>query len=287
MNNRESHKIALIYFSSNGSTRKAMEIGAEEMRKYGHTAEMIDIGEYIRADNLSKIYNMIPDHSIIVFGTPTYAHHAPPVFESFINMIPRAVNNQSAGLISTFGGVSSGVALNELAKIIKNKGYKLLGGIKVLAEHSLMFQGGNPLGTGHPNISDFAIIREYCKKIVERANQDHQGYEAKSFNDKSFFLRFFDDTIINMKTLSMIMPAPKIDYELCIKCEKCKEVCPVANITLNEYPKRGDRCISCYNCVRHCSQGAIRASLKPMEPILRLMAKFFGRNERQQTEQIV
>ena len=78
MNNLESHKIALIYFSSNGSTRKAMEVVAEGMRESGHPVEMIDVGEYIRADNLSRLYNMIPGYSVIVFGTPTYFHHAPP-----------------------------------------------------------------------------------------------------------------------------------------------------------------------------------------------------------------
>ena len=287
MHNLENHKIALIYFSSNGSTRKAMEMIAEGMQESEHPVEMLDVGEYIRTDNLSRIYNMIPGYSVIVFGTPTYFHHPPPLFKRFINMIPPAGNNQSAGLVSTFGGVCSGVVLSELAKILENKGYKLLGGIKILAEHSLMFQGGNPLGYGHPNISDFAIIREFCTNIIERAAQDHQGYEAGDFNDKSSFLRFLDATVINMKSLSVIMPTPKVDHKLCIKCKKCVQTCPVANITLNEYPEHGEGCISCYNCVRNCPQGATRAPLKTLESILRLLAKIFGRNERLQTEQII
>jgi len=287
MSNSRNRKAALIYLSSNGSTRKAMEAVAEGMKESGYAVKMIDVGEYIRVDRLSSLYNMISDYSVVVLGIPTYFHHPPPVFKQFVNMIPQAVNGQSAGLLSTFGGVSSGVVLSELAKALKTKGYNLLGGIKVLAEHSLMFQGDNPLGAGHPNSSDLTIIKEFGRRISERASQNWQEYAVKDFSDKSISLRFLDATIINMKSLSIFMPTPKVDYELCTQCEKCVQSCPVANITLNKYPEHGNCCISCYSCVKNCLPGATKASLKPLEPFLRLLAKILGRNERQQTEQII
>jgi ferredoxin len=58
----------------------------------------------------------------------------------------------------------------------------------------------------------------------------------------------------------------------------------VGNISIEEYPEFSDKCIYCFSCVRSCPEGAIKARLKPLEPVVRGFAKFFGKYEELVTE---
>ena len=139
---------------------------------------------------------MIPSYPLVILGSPTYFHHAPPVFTSFVKNMPEAGDDQAAAILTTFGGVSSGVIQYDLAQILYDKNYRLMGGIKVLSEHSLTFQEKMPFYAGHPNESDLEAIKNFGEEIsIRLKNPSGIRFNPIAFKDKPALLNFIDDHI--------------------------------------------------------------------------------------------
>lgn len=49
-----------------------------------------------------------------------------------------------------------------------------------------------------------------------------------------------------------------VEQDICIKCGKCTEVCPVGNIKLNPYPVWDNKCQMCVACLNKCPVAAIQ-----------------------------
>ena len=48
----------------------------------------------------------------------------------------------------------------------------------------------------------------------------------------------------------------------CIQCNICVDVCPRANIKLEEKPIMGYKCEQCFGCVHHCPKNVIKTSIE-------------------------
>lgn len=73
---------------------------------------------------------------------------------------------------STFGDVCSGGLHAQAARILRRKGYAVVGAIKVPAEHSLMLKSANPLGKGHPSREDLECVRGFTRSLVDAMQND-------------------------------------------------------------------------------------------------------------------
>ncbi len=71
------------------------------------------------------------------------------------------------------------------------------------------------------------------------------------------------------------MPMRAVDEEQCNQCEICAEVCPVDAVTFSPNVVFGERCIYCFNCMRNCPEGAIRADLGEVWQRIEDRAAFF------------
>ena len=163
----------IIYLSPHGTTKKAVDTLAVSLNENGVSSDVYNVSEFDNKNIMAKL----ADCQLIVLGSPTYFHHAPAVFTDFINNMPDASNDQSVVLLSSFGGVSSGVILYDLAKILHRKKYNLIGGIKVLTEHCLTFQDVNTFYSGHPDKKDLEAIKTFGKEISVRLK--NHGYEPQ------------------------------------------------------------------------------------------------------------
>ncbi len=279
---------AIIYMSPHGTTRKAVEALAESFDECSINANVFNLSEYIKNNEIQKLYDMMPQYQLLAFGSPTYFHHAPPVFTDFIQKIPDAGNGQASIVLSTYGGVSSGVLLSDVTKILHKKKYCLLGGIKVLTEHCMTFKEDHPHFEGHPDKTDLNAIKDFGKEVsVRLMHQDWKHYTPSEFNDKPNFLNFIDDRFNKMENFAWSLPNVKIRKDLCTGCGVCVDTCPVSNITLEKFPLHHKECTYCYSCVRHCPNGATTTNLKLFGPVVRWLSKKFGRYEEYITEQIV
>ncbi|MBW2555165.1 MAG: 4Fe-4S ferredoxin, partial [Deltaproteobacteria bacterium] len=143
-----SDKQALVVYSSPaGTTRHVAQVIMKTLDPLGYKPRVSDLG--IR-DDLKKLNSLIKDlvnGGCLWIGSPVYAGHAVPPITYFILQLPVSKGGYAVPFV-TWGGVSSGVALHEMGKVLGEKGYIVLGAAKVLAVHSMMWQFKNPLGEG-------------------------------------------------------------------------------------------------------------------------------------------
>jgi NAD-dependent dihydropyrimidine dehydrogenase PreA subunit len=68
------------------------------------------------------------------------------------------------------------------------------------------------------------------------------------------------------------MAIERIDYEKCISCQKCYEICPMDVFQLmghdRVYIAYEEDCARCLLCSRVCPTEAIEVNAKPIIPIL-------------------
>lgn len=138
----------IIYLSLHGTTKKAVLALEAGLNESDVTTELCNLNGMKTAEQLKTLYQTMSRYDFIVLASPTYFHHAPPVFTDVIQGLPHALPHQAAAILTTFGGVSSGVIQYDLAKTLNEKSYRLLGGIKVLTQHSLTFQDKTPFYAG-------------------------------------------------------------------------------------------------------------------------------------------
>lgn len=178
----------------------------------------------------------------------------------------------------TWGGVSSGTALHTMGKALQEKGYNLLGAAKILSEHSRMWNHDTPLGKGHPDRDDDAMIEELV--VTVNAKLRIQQPPGISLHDLDY-----QNPEIRERARKVTFEAARAHFapiafreELCTRCGCCAEACPIETITLSRFPVIGPSCISCCNCVRYCPEGAFEVDLsKSIEFVTGLAKKL---NER-------
>jgi ferredoxin/NAD(P)H-dependent FMN reductase len=280
-------KAAMVFFSPHGTTKQAMDHVARGMETAGLHCDFFDAARYIRRGNASELYVQLSYYRVLVIGTPVYAHHLPPLFREMLEKIPVLTENQAAAFIAAYGGVSSGVALHELAKIFESKGVRLLGGMKVATEHCLTFQAKQPLNCGRPDAGDIQALADFGAALVARLiSRERPNVSSRSFNDKSMHLRIMASLFFNMASIKKYLPPITVAGGACTRCGLCVDQCPSANITLDDDLRIGDRCVSCFRCVRLCPERALAASLEDTDRLIRKLKEKLARHEKGETCQI-
>jgi len=92
--------------------------------------------------------------------------HLAPTVKTYLEALPYQ-HGGKAMTFSTFGEVCSGGLHAQAARILKRKGYAVVGAIKVPAEHSLMLKSKNPLGKGRPTPEDLECVRGFTRNLIE------------------------------------------------------------------------------------------------------------------------
>jgi len=163
-----------------------------------------------------------------------------------------------------------------MGALLTAKGLTLLGGAKVLAVHSVMWRTHQPVGAGHPDLNDDALVRELVDAIHAKLSSrilkplalaalDYQAPEIREAAAKK-----------SIATAKAHFPALAVSLDQCNQCGLCAEICPVRAIALDPYPQFGEACFLCLKCVRECPQEAIPMDLSAAEERIRTMAAKIG-----------
>jgi NAD-dependent dihydropyrimidine dehydrogenase PreA subunit len=223
---------------------------------------------------ISQQIRSLGNDCCLMMGSPVYVSHAAPPIMHCISKLASVEGSYAVPFV-TWGGASSGISLFEMARELSRKGFTILGAAKVLAVHSLMWQLENPLGAGHPNSADDKLIEQlvdetYSKmqsgggKDVELSRLAYQSKEVHAEMEK-----------VTLEMAKAHMPTRGVDEEICNQCEVCTEFCPTDAVTLSPYPVFGEDCVYCFNCMRTCPEGAIKADLTGVWERIRDRAAFF------------
>jgi len=268
-------QIFIVFSSPAGSTRKVTEVIKAGFNRRNVKTKMLDLA---RADGRTDFFNALETsgrHACLFLGSPVYRDAAVPPIMSLIEALPQ-MDGALAVPFVTWGQACSGVALWQMAAALENKGFKIAGAAKVLAEHSMMWQAGDLPGKGHPDESDLHAVKELVGTLFSR-------FQSKAIPNLSLDILDYQPPVraeqMKKKINAPWMVVPKkVDADLCTQCGICQEVCPVAAVVLTPFPRFEQNCFDCFNCIRLCPEDAIKPaiSLSQIEDHIRERVRTIG-----------
>lgn len=261
-------KIAIIEFSPSGNTNRVGELLKATFERNGINVQLVNITgneEYFLMNKKQNfLRETIKEHDILFIGGPVYAHHLQYHVKELIENLPKPIN--SLGKIAipfvTYGGISSGISLDEAATLLRKSGREVLAGMKVSSSHRMtrafMKEEYNK---DQPESKLISTIDELVRRINSsdldslKDNSKHLKYQNLETYLKSYFI--FKEKVWHEKRYPKVV----IDYNRCVKCGKCVKVCPVCHLGQNEekaiIKNMNSGCIHCFNCILECPQKAI------------------------------
>ncbi len=261
----------IVYCSPNESTRHVAEVIAGRLTEAGCAGTMLELGQ---GDSQKKFLQMAGDlspNTCLWIGSPVYVHHPVPPIENFIARLPQDSGWKVVPFV-TWGGVTSGTALYEMARGSIQKGCVLIGAAKVIAVHSSLWRATSPLGGGHPDTNDDHAVQELVDRIRKKlSTQPLEDMALKVLDYQSPGVKD-EARRSSIAAVKMARPQLQVDVEKCVLCGDCAQKCPAQCITLAPHPKIGSDCFICLRCVRECPQEAFPFDAQATEARLRAMA---------------
>ena len=244
----------IVFFSPAGTTRRVALHIEHCLAECGITARLVDLGlpagGPVQASGLG-----LDGPCCLWIGSPVYCDHALPLVAEWIEGLEPSARGWAVPFV-TWGGVTSGLALPELADLLQTRGFQSVGAAKVLAEHSSLWAAAEPLGAGRPDAADLAQVRDLVAGVVANLAQAAPvPLDLRLLDYLSPSLRTEAASKSLAKAKSM-MPAPRAIETRCTQCGECVAACPVGAITLDPYPVMAEHCVRCQQCVRICPEGA-------------------------------
>jgi ferredoxin/flavodoxin len=270
-------KAFVVYCSPAGATRHVSHTIIRKLQEMRIEVIECDLSKKFSETAIITKINRVKSNACLFVGSPVYVSRAIPPVMNFIARLPKNSPMPVVPFV-TWGGVTSGIALYEMGKALAEKNMTVVGGAKILARHSLMWQIENPLGENHPDAADDQMIRKLITAVFEKL-----ATRAFTPMDPSALCFYSPEMRAEMKKSSLKktksqMPKRKVDEDACTECRECSAVCPTDAITFNPFPEFESNCIFCFNCVRLCPEDAISADFSAIEKQLRDRAGKFKEN---------
>ncbi len=231
----------ILYFSGTGNSKYVAERISEETGDC-----LFCINEKIKNGETTQI----DEKERLVFVTPTYAWRIPHVVEKWIlnTVFPKGL---PCYFIMSCGD-SIGNAMKFNKAICAKKDFCYMGTARVIMPENYIALFNTP-------------GRDEAVKIVSEAESFIDGAINKIKNNellndlKPNLLDNFLSGAVNAAFYPMFVKDKGFTVkDSCVGCGKCKEICPVNNISLLEKkPKWQGGCTHCMGCISYCPKGAI------------------------------
>ena len=265
----------VVCISPTGTTLHAAQVIGKELTALGKPCSALNLGDSASRAELNNILAATAKDTCLFIGSPVYATHAVPAVMDFIKSLPVGTNCCSVPFV-TWGAVTSGVALAEMAGELEAKGYPAVAAAKIVAEHSLLWRFDNPLGKGRPDVNDDRSLRDMVKKVAAALDADDKKYlSADTLNYQPEALQKVMAGL-KLNAVRKVLPQISLKRDLCTLCGDCVTACPAEAVELADGPVFKDCCIACYNCLRACPENALQADFAQMAAGLAQRVKDFG-----------
>ncbi len=272
---------AHVFVSPAGSTRKAGRFICSLLEDEGYEVLEFDLGR--RRGREGEVDEGVRKASLLVAGSPVYAGRALRPVMAWLKGMPRGEGKDALAYVS-YGMVDKGSSLHRMAAALDEKGYRVQGLAEVLAEHSMMFRAGDPLGRGHPDGGDMETLRGWFGEVSPRLGRtDGAGMDFTSVRPAGALDRIIDAAVFTPQVMSLFWPPIRFREDRCIDCGACKEACPVGRLDGLPHVDEGIGCLYCYSCVRSCKQGAFTAPMWTISSAVRLLSRARGLKRKQAT----
>ena len=251
-------KVFIVYCSPAGTTRHAARIIKESLD--GTSAEVLalDLGIFRNHSAFKKMIRASGAGDCLFVGSPVYRSVAVPPVMSFIKELSKGKNLAAAPFV-TWGAVTSGIALWQMGRALKEKGFVLTGAASVVSEHCMMWRSKAPSGGGRPNAEDDRKLKEWARELFERVQLGSVAPLALS--DLDYQPRAHAEEMKQKIGKPWEIVPKTVDEKKCTQCGVCVEECPAAAVSLDPFPAFEETCFDCFNCIRLCPEDAIGSPL--------------------------
>ena len=237
-------RIAAVYFSPTGTTKKITETIAEECSRRMQLPWKAH--SFTLPSERQEILHF-PSNVLIIFGVPVYAGRVPNFLLSYLN---QSEGGEAFGIpVVVYGNRNYDDALIELRDIMEMHHIHTIAGGAFIGEHSFSYT----LGKGRPDKADLVQARSladsaasslltetYATPIQVKGNIPYRPYYIPQKKDGT------------QKKITSVFP--KISSE-CTNCGRCVHLCPMGSIA-DDCHSYTSFCIKCGACVKGCPAGA-------------------------------
>ena len=223
-------KLYQICFSPTGGTQKTTEILTHQLADEVINIDLTDYKTDFHAISLTQ-------EDLAIIAVPSYGGRVPATAAERLSSIQG--NGACAVLICVYGNRAYEDTLVELQDTVKQAGFRVIGAVSAVAEHSIARQ----FAANRPDEQDTRQLCEFAKQIHAKFSAGDVSEPASPGNRP-------------YKKAGGIAIIPKPTKE-CTQCGVCAQVCPVQAIHLDDSKKVDEQtCISCMRCIAVCPHNA-------------------------------
>ena len=255
----------IFFFSPTGTTKKICGaiIGGLGIKNKNHV-NLTSLA--VRNSGMDSI-----EEDVILVAVPVYEERVPKMVLPFLSKLKG--NGKPVILVTVYGNIGGGIALNELDSLTKKAGFHVVGAGAFVGEHSFS-TSEVPIAEGRPDCADLAIAEEFGRKILEKL-QSNNGANVEIPQGTLPIMA----KIMPKNSARLFTKTPQIDKSLCNGCGACVKLCPMGAIYKDTLEIDEKRCLRCFACVKKCSKKARKISYKKkfiVSRFLRVKSKVKG-----------
>lgn len=237
-------KINILYFSGTGNTQYVGDYLAKKLKNEKHIVKINSIDENPTVD---------ADVDLLIIGGPNYASNVPEkLLKWVVKNVPK--NKSNAIVYCTSAGTVNAHGVDSLENKLKKKGYNIVSKETYTMPRNFYF-GKYPQNTDdeiHQILNQTNYQLDQLLNNIKFNNYKHKNKPTDSILKLDFFAKLFN------LIAKFIGKSFSVD-DSCIKCGKCINNCPKANISYdkNKKVKFGYDCMACMRCIHNCPKHSI------------------------------
>jgi Flavodoxins len=252
----EIKSVAAVYFSPTGTTK----IIVDSVIK-GMGSESVNITDITLPETRNSAAPEI-NEDIAIIGVPIYAGEIPEVVMPFLKSLRG--NNKPVVLITLYGNMGNGIALNQLEEIARDKGFITVGAGEFIGEHSFSTAEA-PVAQGRPNNEDISMAEQFGADIIAKLQKVNNLADALISAPKGSIPIMAK--VLPKDSAKIFAKVPDADMSSCNRCGACVKLCPVNAIDMMSFKVDDKVCLRCFKCVRICRRKARQINFRPQRVV--------------------
>ncbi len=248
--NTDSYKIALIYFSATGNTKKIANKIGDYLKKQDVSVTKIDITSHeSKRDEIS-----ISEYDAFIFGFPIYSLRAPRICREWIEQLDG--EGKKCSVFFTYGGFGKAPAHYFIKELLCKRNFTLVSTAEFVAKHTFNISGWQS-AEGRPNQSDFKVAEEYVNKTIKRFTGEDSNV-ISDFNKPMYPAEQLD--MAEKYRFTAITQLPTRDGMDCSMCKLCEKLCPTNAFDATSGIADPASCIACFRCIANCPDNILHTN---------------------------